>query len=289
MAASILFDGRASAGFTKSGSTWVNGVDIYQINQEITNDAGITIASDPLGQRGSVWKFTLERALDYDGGTDKARAELSPPNSGSAGVGPPRDTSDVYMAKGVDLWFCWRFALATDFVFADDATAVSNDVILLQIHDKPGTSSRVAPWHLILVNDMMEIRNTYSTSVDYHRLLWKRRAVPGMWYSVVVNALWDDTAGPSSGYQHIWVNGRKVFRETAALNTYATDNSPGPWPKCSGYYYPHGLPANFNRNTVYQSGLVIGTEYASFDAFMLAASEPDTELEPFLANVAGST
>lgn len=282
MAESILFDGRASQGFSKSGSTYVNGTDIYQINQDVSNADGIGIESDPLGTYGDVWRFTLDRDLDYDAVNGKARAELSPPNSGVNDVGPPRDNSDVYMAKGVDLWFFWRFMLASDFRFADDARRVSKEAVLIQIHDKPGTSDRVAPWHLILVNDVLELRTSYHPTTNNDRLVWRAPARAGVWYSCVLNAKWDDTAAPAEGYMHWWVNRRKAFIETAAVNTYATDNSPGPWPKCSGYYYPHGLPSNFQRNTVYHVGLQVGTEYSSFDAFMAACGSSDTELEGFV-------
>lgn len=282
MAARILFDGRASLGFARSGSTYVNGIDLFQVNQEVANASAIGIAHDPLGAHGNVWRFTVDRALDYSEAQDKARAELSPPNSGVNDPGTPRDNSDVYMAKGVDLWFFWRFMLAPDFRYADDATQYTGDAVLIQIHDKPGTSDRVAPIHLILINDILELRNSYSTTVNYDRLLWRQRASAGVWYSCVLNARWDDTAAPSEGYMHWWVNRRKAFVETSALNTYATDNSPGPWPKCSGLYYPHGLPSNFTQNTVYHTGLQVGTEYSSFDEFMAACGSSDTELEGFV-------
>lgn len=279
---SILFDGRASLGFSRVGNQYTNGVDIFQINQtKIANTSAIGIVADPAGVYGNVWSFTLDRDLDYDAVDDKARAEMSAPNTGSISAGPPRDNSGVYMAKGVDLWFCWRFMLAPGFQFAVGATNFQRDAVIAQIHDNPGTSTRVAPWHVILVDDRLELRNSYHPSTENDRLLWWEKARTGVWYSCVLSARWDDTAGPN-GYMHWWVNRRKAFIETNALNTYATDNSPGPYPKCSGYYYPHGLPSNFRRATVYHVGLQVGTEYSSFTEFMAACGSPDTELEGFV-------
>lgn len=282
MSKQILFDGRADQGFAKSGSTYVNGTDIYQINQEVSNAAAIAIVADPLGVFGSVWRMRLNAVDDFYGATGKARAELSPPNTGSHAVGPPRDNSDIYMAQGVDLWMAWDFMLDENFVFATDANRGSHDAVLIQIHDQPGTSSRVAPWHLILVNGTLELRNSYDDVTENDRLLWQTPAQRGKWYSMVLNAWWDSTA-PAAGYMKLWVDRRRVFTESSALNTYPTYNSPGPWPKASGYYYPHGLPSNLVENTVYHRGLRVGTEYTSFTEFMTACGSSAAELEPLMA------
>lgn len=282
MTKQILFDGRAGMGFTRAGNAFVNGIDTYTINQEIANANSVVIVDDPINPGKQAWKMTLDKELDYSVATNKCRAEITAPNGGSHVVGPPRNNSDIYMSQGVDLWMSWRFMIPSDFVFATDASSSKNDVVVVQIHDAPGTVTRVAPFHLLLVNDEFQLRNSYHETIENDRVLWREKCSADKWYSMVLNMLWDSTE-PAVGYMNVWVNKRKVFRESDALNTYATSNSPGPYPKGSGYYYPHGMPINFVRNTIYHGGLQIGTEYSSFDDFASACGSEDTELEPLIA------
>lgn len=272
---SILFDSRLNTGsvWTRSGSTYGNGTDVLAINQETTRYSAFAPVLDSV--RGLVWEID---ARPSDLVSDKIRNELSPPNTGVNAGGPPRDNSGTYMAKLADLWYRWAFRLDSDWWFATTATRNGGDCVLLQAHDAPGTSSRVAPFHVLLVNDELQARNSYSETVDYDRLMWKAPAVRGRWYTLVLNAYLDDTA-PATGYLRLWVNGRKVFHEDNGLNTYATFNSPGPWPKMGGIYYPHGMPVGFSGNKLRHEGLVVGDAYGSFDAFMLAAGVSDREQE----------
>lgn len=274
---SILFDSRLNTGstWTRSGSTYGNGVDLLEINQEVTRYSAYQQVFD--SEKGLVWEITA-LTTDRSGVTDKLRNELSAPNSGINSVGPPRDNSGIYMAKLTDLWFWWSFRLDDDWWFASTASQFSGDCVLMQTHDKPGTTSRTAPMHLILVNDTLELRNSYSETVDYDRLLWRAPAVRGQWYTFVLNAYLDDTAS-ATGYLRWWVNRRKVFNEVNGLNTYATFNSPGPWPKMGGIYFPHDVPDGFPGNTIKHAGMIVGDNYASYDAFMAACGLPDTELE----------
>lgn len=279
---SILFDGRASQGFWRSGNQFVNGTDVYAINQTvIENTAAIAIAQDPLDQHGQVWRMTLDATVDYDAFEDKARAEITTPNSGSNSAGPPRDNSGTYMAQGVDLWMRWAFLIPADFVFAVEATEHSKDVVIIQIHDAPGTAMRVAPWHLVLVNDDLQLRTSWSETVDNDRLIWRDKCRTDHWYEVALNAQWD-SSDPAGGYMRVWVGQREIFREYNALNTYATYNSPGPYPKGGGYYYPHGIPSNLTQNSVYHRGVQIGTAYVSLTEFLAACGSTDIELEPEL-------
>lgn len=282
----ILFDARLNTGstWTRAGSNYSNGIDSLVVNQDIARASAYSQIVD--AERGLVWGINAEPA-DYYSVSGKLRVELSAPNSGVAAAGPPRDTSDVYMAKLTDLWFRWAFRLDDDFWFASDARQDSRDVVLVQMHDAPGTSSRVAPVHLLLVNDQLELHNSYSETVNYDRLLWRAPAIAGQWYTLVLNVYLDDTA-PATGYLHCWVNGRKVFVETGGLNTYATSNSPGPWPKDAGIYLPHGLPSGFPGNALRSEGLVVGDAYASYDAFMAACGLPDTELEMVAPGLVGA-
>jgi len=271
----ILFDSRLNTGsaWTRSGGSYSNGVDILAINQDVTRyDAFTQVIDDEFGL---VWEIN---AIPQDLVADKIRDELSPPNSGVNDAGPPRDNSGTYMAKLTNLWYRWAIRLDPDWWFATNATKNSGDCVLLQCHDAPGTSSRVAPLHMILVNDVLELRNSYSETVDYDRLLWRDKAVTGQWYTFVLNAYLDDAA-PATGYLRWWVNERKLFTEDNGLNTYATFNSPGPWPKMGGIYYPHGMPRGFPGNKIRNEGMIVGDGYSSFDEFMIAAGLSDRELE----------
>lgn len=281
----ILFDSRLNTGalWTRVGSSYGNGLDSLEVNQDTARASAFSQVTD--SERGLVWQINAIPA-DLNGTTGKLRNELSAPNSGASSAGPPRDYSGVYMAKLTDVWHRWSLRLDPDWWFASTATRENGDCVLLQTHDSPGTSSRVAPMHLILVNGNFELRNSYSETVENDRLLWRAKAVAGQWYEFVYNAYLDDTA-PATGYLRWWVNGRKVFSEDNGLNTYPTFNSPGPWPKMGGIYFPHSVPDGFPGNQLRHEGLIIGNSYESFNAFMTAAGVDSTEKELVFAGAAG--
>lgn len=272
----ILFDSRlnkSAAAWTRIGTTFSNGVDVMSVNQEVSRPSAYEQVADV--DRGLVWRIN---ARPSDLLSDKIRNELSAPNTGVNSIGPPRDNSGTYMLKLRNLWYRWSFKFPADAWFATGATKDRWDCVVIQQHDTPGTASRVAPLHLLLVNDELQLRNSFSTTVDYDRLLWRARAQIGVWYDCVLQAFLDDTA-PATGYLRWWVNGRKVFHEDNALNTYATDNSPGPWPKDAGIYYPHGMPPGFPGTALMSEGMVVGDGYATYNAFMGACGLADTERE----------
>jgi len=272
----ILFDSRLNKSATRwllSGGTFSNGTDIMSVNQEVARPEAYQQVTD--ARRGLVWSIN---ALPSDLLSNKIRNELSAPNSGVNSVGPPRNNSGTYMLKLRNLWYRWAFRFTEQSWFASGATKDRWDCVIIQKHDTPGTGSRVAPLHLLLVNDELQLRNSFSTTTDYDRLLWRRKAEVGVWYDCVLQAFLDDTA-PATGYMRWWVNGRKVFHEDNALNTYATDNSPGPWPKDAGIYYPHGMPLGFPGNHILSEGMVVGDGYSTFAEFMAACEIAQPELE----------
>lgn len=271
----ILFDARLNTGstWTRSAGNYSNGTDIMSINQEVTRFDAYGQVEDATNRL--VWSINSS-ASDLVG--DKLRNELSAPNSGVNSPGPPRDNSGTYMAKLTNLWRRWNFKLDRNWWFARNATGTDGDCVIIQLHDAPGTSDRVAPWHMLVINDEWQIRNSFSQSVEYDRILYRAPAVRNRWVSVVLNAFWDDTA-PETGYMRIWINRRKVFTEDNHLNTYATFNSPGPWPKDVGIYWPHGLPDGWQPSSLLSEGMVVGDGYASFNDFMSAAGIAETELE----------
>lgn len=279
----ILFDGRFSGNgnwaYDAASDRWMNGTDQYALDRENSRAAIDAMQFVVDREYGRVMRCRLTPD-DVVSGEQKARIELSAPSGGIGDAGPPRDTSDQFMAKGVDLWFAGAFQLSAGTVFGRASTPDRGDVVLVQWHDKPG-GSRKAPAHIVLINDELQFRNSYDTGSGYDRLMWRAKARKGVWYRWVLQALWDDSA-PGAGYMRLWINDQKVFEETSALNTYSDDNDPGPWPKMGGLYVPHGWPAGVPSLEVKHIGLIVGTEYAGYAEFSAAAALGWSEAEAVL-------
>lgn len=266
----LIWDGRASNGFAKSGTTFTNGALTYNMSQEVSRPGAFSVVPDPLGQFGAVFRMDLDVSLDYSGGTDKARCELQTPTTGA------------HADNGAELWLNWRFMIPDGFQFASGTSQSRGVCVILQVHDHPGGVDRAAPWHWWILDDWLEFRCSYEGvgSANYERLLYREKCRTNHWYSVVLNVLWENTT-PASGIHNVWLDRRKVWSRNE-LTCYATNDTSN-YPKASGIYYGLGVPDGITQNTVYQQGVIVADDTSStFDEFMAECGSSDTELEGFV-------
>ncbi len=246
----ILFDGRYSNGF-------VSG-----LSKQSEDDATrITLTPDPAGSGVQVGKFTL---LDSDAAH---RAEVFPsPNV-------TRDFGTVY-------WYAWEYYLPADFKMSLPGETAT---VLCQVHD---VDVAAIPRHPSFAVDtkagIVYVRNandTFDTSSD--RVLAQWPIVLGSWEQLVLKVSWSFT--PGAGELTVWRNRRKVFWETAHLNTWTESPSANNAPYFKeGTYIPQ--PYTYGSQTTYHKGVVVGdSAYSTFDQFMTACGTPDRyELEPIV-------
>lgn len=244
----ILFDGRYSAGFVAGLS-----------KQSEDNATRITLVPDPAGSGVQVGKFTL---LDSDAAH---RAEVFP---------SPNVTRDF----GTGYWYSWEYFLPSDFKFGGSG---ETSTVLCQVHD---VDVAATPRHPAFAVDtkagVIYARNandTFDNTSD--RILAQWPIVLGSWEHIVLNVSWSFT--PGVGYMTVWRNRRKVFWETAHINTWTESPSANNAPYFKeGTYIPQ--PYSYGSQTTYHKGIVVGdSSYATFDQFMSACGTPDRfELEP---------
>lgn len=264
----IIWDGRASNNFVKSGTTYTNGSLVYSMSQEISRPSAFDIVDDPLRQYGKVFRIDIDQTLDFLASTNKGRCELQTPTTGA------------HADNGAELWLLTRFMLPIGFNFVRNGLVAYNNwpCVVWQIHDGPGGIPRPAPFHFLLVGDKLEFRQSMDASSEVR--WYSSTAIIGHWYSLVAHVYWENTTA-ENGLLELWVDGHKI-KSTIGLNCYSTNNSAN-YPKAPGLYYGQGRPPDVTNNTIYSWGLMVGNaDYDTYDEFMEGCGQDDVELEPYV-------
>lgn len=243
---------------TFTGKVASTGLTGY--NQETGNAAGLTVVDDPAGLYGNVLRAYLHKDDALAGASHRSEVNINP----------------ILAAVGSTAWYWFSVYFPADWIEGGNPTTV------WQVHDTPdgGDPVRRPPLEFTVNGSSLEVVSSAAISGvndnQVNRVVWTRplSEFKGVWTDFVVNVTWNYT---SAGALKVWRNRRLVFVETGQKNCY--QDVAGGYPKL-GTYTPLGLDVSIPDHTTYHRGLVVGDNaYATFDAFMAAASIAATELE----------
>ncbi len=271
----FVFDGRLDGGsFSSYRAMETNGLLVSGVSSPNGMSDRISKVVDPLHPGRDVAKLSIFHgdALNWGG----LRSELS-------GYEEPLN---------IERWYSFGYMLGADWMQLEPV------VKIFQIHDKAdaGESGLRHPTLQItsFADGTIQIWNARDADLittppdvaprpnfDYDfRKLAQWNAAPGTWNSIVINASWTHTDG---GFLRIWHNDELVFSEVGSGNTF--NDLRGPWFKAGTYALARA--DGWSSLTTYNTGVVIGDGFESFDSMRQAVAAPVPEPASILTLLLG--
>jgi hypothetical protein len=224
------------------------GTSVFAL-QNIDEPGGtITVAPDPLGQYGNVYKFYLP---DETNGFGKERTESS---------GTETPSGEFRPAYNTEYYIGWN-------AMWNPMPINPGWVALFQMHGY-GVSGQGAPLVLRAVNgDGNLYMQNGANGVDTN--FWHMKFHTNIWQSFVLHVFM--STNPAVGYTEIWVNGVQQTMNNGQTRWYGPtwDNVDGSWQdsynKLKWGVYRSGAMDGKGPATAYMSGAKVGTTYADVD------------------------
>jgi len=258
----VVFDGRFNTlGNFVGYGLQANGVDTTGFASPTGVSGRLELMLDPYGSGDQVCRHTL-----YDTDAEAAAGQRSEYYYQPAGALPKT------------LWYWFAIFIPADW----DS---SKRMVIMQQHDTPdgGDSTTRTPTMIgyLDTNRLIYLPNSYDPNAvstphpNFNRLCLATDPAFGRWQEWVMKVGW--SCVPGAGTLDMWIDRRKVYVETAQINTYNDTALPHVKQGVYDYYHVSG----FGTRRMYSKGVLVSdTAHASFNAFMTEAGWPSkTELE----------